>query len=77
MDTTTIAVKKETKELLNSFGSKSDTYDDVIRNMSVAYEEFMKWRTRYWCDWTKQRAIGSKTTLSNWPRILTQAGLTL
>lgn len=42
MNTTTISVKKETKDMLDSFGAKGDTYDDVISEMSVAYEEFME-----------------------------------
>ncbi len=42
MNTTTIAVKKETKDMLDSFGAKGDTYDDVINEMSVAYEEFIE-----------------------------------
>ena len=30
---TTIQVSKETKELIGTFGSKEDTYDDIIRRM--------------------------------------------
>ncbi|MFH0889892.1 MAG: hypothetical protein V1836_01980 [Candidatus Aenigmatarchaeota archaeon] len=41
MTNTTIAVRKETKELLKHFGGKGDTYDDVIQKMSATYEEFV------------------------------------
>ncbi|MFC1722886.1 hypothetical protein ACFL0V_02000 [Nanoarchaeota archaeon] len=30
---TTIAISKETKDILQNFGKKSETYDDVIRRM--------------------------------------------
>ena len=30
---TTIQLSKETKELISTFGSKEDTYDDIIRRM--------------------------------------------
>ena len=30
---TTIAISKETKEILQEFGKKSETYDDIIRRM--------------------------------------------
>lgn len=30
---TTIAISKETKEILQDFGKKSETYDDIIRRM--------------------------------------------
>jgi len=30
---TTIQIGKETKALISSFGSKEDTYEDIIRNM--------------------------------------------
>ncbi len=39
---TTIAVSEETKEMLKSLGAKDETYDDIIRNMTIAYEEFLK-----------------------------------
>jgi len=31
--TSTIQLSKETKELLNSFGTKEDTYEDIIKRM--------------------------------------------
>lgn len=30
---TTIAISKETKDILQDFGKKSETYDDIIRRM--------------------------------------------
>ena len=39
---TTIAVSEETKEVLKSLGTKGETYDDIIRTMSIAYEEFLR-----------------------------------
>ncbi len=33
MATTTISVKAETKELLDAFGGKGDTYDQIIRRL--------------------------------------------
>ncbi len=30
---TTIAISKETKDILQNFGKKSETYDDIIRRM--------------------------------------------
>ncbi len=30
---TTIQLSKETKDLISSFGSKSDTYEDIIKRM--------------------------------------------
>ncbi len=38
---TTIAVSEETKEILKSLGTKDETYDEIIRNMTIAYEEFL------------------------------------
>ena len=38
---TTIAVSDETKEILKSLGTKDETYDEIIRNMTIAYEEFL------------------------------------
>ncbi|MBI2172659.1 MAG: hypothetical protein HYT73_00420 [Candidatus Aenigmarchaeota archaeon] len=38
---TTIAVSDETKEMLKTLGTKDETYDDIIRNMMIAYEEFL------------------------------------
>ena len=29
----TIQISKETKELINTFGSKEDTYEDIIKRM--------------------------------------------
>jgi len=40
--TTTIAISEETKELLKNLGIKGETYDDVIKKISVVYEEFLK-----------------------------------
>ncbi len=31
--TSTIKMSKETKELINSFGTKEDTYEDIIKRM--------------------------------------------
>lgn len=39
---TTIAVAEETKDLLKSLGSKGETYDEIIRNLSIAYEVFLE-----------------------------------
>jgi hypothetical protein len=41
--TTTIAMKKETRERLRSFGRNGETYDQVLKRLiSIAeYEEFM------------------------------------
>jgi hypothetical protein len=30
---TTIQISKETKELIGSFGTKEDTYDDIVRRL--------------------------------------------
>jgi hypothetical protein len=30
---TTIQISKETKELIGTFGSKEDTYEEIIKNM--------------------------------------------
>jgi hypothetical protein len=30
---TTIQISKETKELISSFGSKGDTYEDIIKHL--------------------------------------------
>ncbi len=51
MTDTTIAVRKETKELLKHFGSKGDTYDDIIQRMSATYEDFVS---------TQYRRLGEK-----------------
>ena len=32
-DTTTISLRKETKDMLRKLGSKGQTYDDVIREL--------------------------------------------
>jgi len=42
MTTTTIAIDTETKELIRNLGVKGETYDEIIRKMSIAYEEFME-----------------------------------
>lgn len=31
--TTTIQISKESKDLISSFGTKNDTYEDIIRRM--------------------------------------------
>ena len=41
MGTTTIAIGEETREMIKSMGTKGETYDDIIRRMSEAYEEFL------------------------------------
>lgn len=33
MANTTISIKKETRELLQEYGKKSENYDDIIRRM--------------------------------------------
>ena len=38
---TTIAVSGETKELIKNLGTKGETYDEIIRRMSAAYEDFL------------------------------------
>lgn len=42
MGATTIAISRETKELIKNLGTKGETYDEIIRRMSAAYEEFLK-----------------------------------
>lgn len=42
MTATTIAISKETKEIIRNLGTKGETYDEIIRRMSAAYEEFLK-----------------------------------
>lgn len=39
--TTTIAVTKETKDMLKDLGTKGETYDEIIRKMTIAYEDFL------------------------------------
>jgi len=40
---TTIQISKETKELLNSFGTKEDTYEEIIKRMyKLAVKEQLK-----------------------------------
>ena len=39
---TTIAVSEETKELLKNLGAKGETYDEIIKMMSIAYQEFLE-----------------------------------
>ena len=41
MKTTTIAINEETKEMIKNLGTKGETYDEIIRRMSAAYEEFL------------------------------------
>jgi len=38
---TTIAVSKNTKESLKRFGSKDETYDDIIQVICETYEDFL------------------------------------
>jgi hypothetical protein len=39
----TIQLSKETKELISSFGSKEDTYEDIIKKMySLAVKEHLR-----------------------------------
>ena len=38
---TTIAISEDTKELLKHIGTKGETYDEIIRKMSITYEEFL------------------------------------
>lgn len=33
METTTIQITKETKELISSWGLKGDSYDDIVRRL--------------------------------------------
>jgi hypothetical protein len=40
---TTIQISKQTKDLISSFGSKEDTYEDIIKKMySFAVKEQLK-----------------------------------
>lgn len=40
---TTIQISKDTKDLLNSFGTKEDTYEDIIKRMyKLAVREQLK-----------------------------------
>lgn len=40
---TTIQISKETKDLISSFGTKQDTYEDIIKNMySLAVKEQLR-----------------------------------
>jgi len=40
---TTIQISKETKELISSFGSKGDTYEDIIKRLyKLACENELK-----------------------------------
>lgn len=41
-DLTTIAVSRETRDLLRRYGHKGQTYDDVIRLLIASYDEFME-----------------------------------
>ena len=43
METTTIQISKELKEQISSFGSKSESYEDIIRKIySLAVKEHLK-----------------------------------
>ncbi|HOW36897.1 MAG TPA: hypothetical protein PLK34_01465 [Candidatus Pacearchaeota archaeon] len=43
MDTTTIQLSKETKEKISSFGTKGESYDDIIKRIySLAVKEQLK-----------------------------------
>lgn len=33
MTTTTIQINRETKQLISTFGTKEDTYDDIVKRM--------------------------------------------
>jgi len=39
--TTTIAVSEDTKEILKNLGTKGETYDEIIKKMFIAYEDFL------------------------------------
>jgi len=39
-----IRVSAETKEALNSIGSKGDTYDEIIRSLAEAEASAEEWR---------------------------------
>ncbi|MEK6853254.1 MAG: hypothetical protein AABX64_01090 [Nanoarchaeota archaeon] len=40
---TTIQISKETKSLISTFGTKEDTYEDIIRNMyNLAVKEQLR-----------------------------------
>lgn len=40
---TTIQISKETKDLLNSFGTKEDTYEDIIKRVyNLAVKEQLR-----------------------------------
>ncbi|MBI3190848.1 hypothetical protein HYZ41_04045 [archaeon] len=41
MNNTTIAISEETKDIIKNLGTKGETYDEIIRRMCVAYEEFL------------------------------------
>lgn len=38
---TTISISEETRDILRNAGSKGETYDEIIKRMSTAYEEFL------------------------------------
>lgn len=43
MDTTTIQLSKETKEKISSFGSKGESYDEILRRLyALAVKEQLK-----------------------------------
>ncbi len=39
---TTIAIKPETKKVLDSIGSKGESYDDIINELLEVYVQFLK-----------------------------------
>ena len=41
-ENTSIQLKKETKEKLAELGKKRDTYDDIIRQLLLCYDELKK-----------------------------------
>jgi hypothetical protein len=42
MKNTTIAISQETKDIIKNLGTKGETYDDIIRTLTIAYEEFLE-----------------------------------
>ena len=43
MMATTIQISKETKELISTFGTKEDTYDDIVRRVyNLAVKEQLR-----------------------------------
>ncbi len=42
MKITTIAISQETKDIIKNLGTKGETYDDIIRTLTIAYEECLE-----------------------------------